>query len=54
VIGGSNGLSSAVMKRADQLLSFGRITYPHQLMRVILVEQVYRAFKIIRREKYHK
>lgn len=54
VIGGSNGVSTAIMKRADQLLSFGRITYPHQLMRVILVEQVYRAFKIIRREPYHR
>jgi 23S rRNA (pseudouridine1915-N3)-methyltransferase len=54
VIGGSNGVSPAVLKRADQLLSFGRITYPHQLMRVILVEQIYRAFKIMRGEPYHK
>jgi 23S rRNA (pseudouridine1915-N3)-methyltransferase len=54
VIGGSNGLSPSVVKRADQQISFGRITYPHQLMRLILVEQVYRVFKIIRREKYHK
>lgn len=54
VIGGSNGLSAAVLKRADQKLSFGRLTYPHQLMRLVLTEQVYRAFKIIRREPYHK
>jgi 23S rRNA (pseudouridine1915-N3)-methyltransferase len=54
IIGGSNGLSEAVLKRADQRLSFGRITYPHQLMRLILVEQVYRAFKIMRGESYHK
>jgi 23S rRNA (pseudouridine1915-N3)-methyltransferase len=54
VIGGSNGLSAAVLSRADQLLSFGRVTYPHQLMRLILVEQVYRAFKIARGEPYHK
>jgi len=54
VIGGSNGLAPKVLKRADQLLSFGRMTYPHQMMRLILVEQVYRAFKINRGEKYHK
>lgn len=54
VIGGSNGLSEAVLKRADQKLSFGKVTYPHQLMRLILVEQVYRAFKINRGEPYHK
>ena len=54
VIGGSLGLSQAVLQRADQKLSFGRLTYPHQLMRLILVEQIYRAFKIIRGEPYHK
>lgn len=54
VIGGSNGLSPAVLKRADAKLCFGRMTYPHQLMRLILVEQVYRAFKINRGEPYHK
>ncbi|WJH36194.1 23S rRNA (pseudouridine(1915)-N(3))-methyltransferase RlmH [Paenibacillus sp. CC-CFT747] len=54
VIGGSHGLSAAVLRRADQQLSFGRVTYPHQLMRLILVEQVYRAFKITRGEPYHK
>lgn len=54
VIGGSNGLSPAVLQRADQLLSFGRFTFPHPLMRLILVEQIYRAFKIMRGEPYHK
>jgi 23S rRNA (pseudouridine1915-N3)-methyltransferase len=54
VIGGSLGLSGDVLKRADQLLSFGRITLPHPLMRLLLVEQVYRAFKINRGEPYHK
>ncbi|MDF2921151.1 MAG: rRNA methyltransferase [Paenibacillaceae bacterium] len=54
VIGGSNGLSQAVLKRADAKLCFGKMTYPHQLMRLILVEQVYRAFKINRGEPYHK
>ncbi|MUT67460.1 23S rRNA (pseudouridine(1915)-N(3))-methyltransferase RlmH [Paenibacillus sp. NEAU-GSW1] len=54
VIGGSLGLSPAVLSRADKKLSFGRMTYPHQMMRVILLEQVYRAFKINRGEPYHK
>lgn len=54
IIGGSLGLSPDVLKRADQKLSFGRLTYPHQLMRLILVEQIYRAFRIIRGEPYHK
>jgi len=54
VIGGSLGLSPTVLKRVDQKLSFGRLTYPHQLMRLILIEQIYRAFKIIRGEPYHK
>ena len=54
VIGGSNGLSADVLRRADTKISFGRITYPHQLIRLILVEQVYRAFKIMRGEPYHK
>lgn len=54
LIGGSNGLSDDVLKRADAKLSFGRITFPHQLIRLVLVEQVYRAFRIIRGEPYHK
>ena len=54
VIGGSLGLDPSLLQRADLRLSFGRLTYPHQLMRLILVEQIYRVFKIIRREPYHK
>ncbi|HHW39008.1 MAG TPA: 23S rRNA (pseudouridine(1915)-N(3))-methyltransferase RlmH [Bacillales bacterium] len=54
VIGGSLGLSKAVEKRADYALSFSRMTFPHQLMRLILVEQIYRAFRINRGEPYHK
>ena len=54
VIGGSLGLSADVSKRSDFKLSFSAMTFPHQMMRVILLEQVYRAFKIIRNEAYHK
>lgn len=54
VIGGSHGLSDAMLKRAQQKLSFGRMTLPHQLMRLVLVEQIYRAVKINRGEPYHK
>lgn len=54
IIGGSLGLSAAVMQRADSKLSFSKMTFPHQLMRLFLVEQVYRAFKINRNEPYHK
>lgn len=54
VIGGSLGLSNEVKSRARIKISFGRITLPHQLMRVVLSEQIYRAFKIINNESYHK
>lgn len=54
VIGGSLGLSEQVSARADFRLSFSRMTFPHQMMRVILLEQIYRAFKILRNETYHK
>ncbi|GAB5052920.1 23S rRNA (pseudouridine(1915)-N(3))-methyltransferase RlmH [Pediococcus ethanolidurans] len=54
VIGGSLGLSSEVMKRANAHISFGRFTLPHQLMRLVLVEQVYRAFMINAGSPYHK
>ena len=54
VIGGSFGLAEEVLKRADYKLSFSKMTFPHQLMRVILLEQVYRSFRIIKGEPYHK
>ena len=54
VIGGSLGLHPSVSKRADLALSFSDMTFPHQLMRVILAEQIYRCFRIINREPYHK
>ncbi len=54
VIGGSLGLSGKVLGRADYKLSFSRMTFPHQLMRVILLEQIYRSFRIMNREPYHK
>lgn len=54
VIGGSLGLDPRVLRRADMLLSFSKMTFPHQLMRVILLEQIYRAFKINAHEPYHK
>ena len=54
VIGGSLGLSEDVMKRADETLSFSKMTFPHQLMKLILLEQIYRAFRINRNEPYHK
>ena len=54
VIGGSLGLSNEVLMRADMKLSFSRMTFPHQLMRVILLEQIYRSFRISNNEPYHK
>lgn len=54
VIGGSLGLSDSVINRADFRLSFSKMTFPHQLMRVILLEQVYRAYRIMFQEPYHK
>lgn len=54
VIGGSLGLSESVIKRADFKLSFSKMTFPHQLMRVILLEQIYRAYRIMNNEPYHK
>lgn len=54
VIGGSLGLSDSVLKRANEHMSFSKLTFPHQLMRVILLEQIYRSFRIIHGEPYHK
>ena len=54
VIGGSIGLGREVLRRSDYALSFSKMTFPHQLMRVILLEQIYRAYRIIKKEPYHK
>lgn len=54
VIGGSYGLSNDVLNRSNYVLSFSSLTFPHQLFRVILLEQIYRSFKIINNEAYHK
>lgn len=54
IIGGSNGLSKEVIQRGDFSLSFSKMTFPHQLMRLILIEQVYRGYRIINNHPYHK
>ncbi|MEN1966596.1 23S rRNA (pseudouridine(1915)-N(3))-methyltransferase RlmH [Lentibacillus sp. N15] len=54
VIGGSLGISEAVQERSDLALSFSKMTFPHQVMRLVLLEQVYRGFRIVRGEPYHK
>ncbi len=54
LIGGSLGMADSLLKRADMKLSFSKMTFPHQLMRVILLEQIYRAYRIMNGEPYHK
>ena len=54
IIGGSIGLGKEILKRSDYALSFSKMTFPHQLMRVILLEQIYRSYRIINHEPYHK
>ena len=54
VIGGPQGLAQDVLERADLVLSFSRMTFPHQMMRIILLEQIYRSFRIMHHEPYHK
>ena len=54
IIGGSTGLAEEIIEKAEYKLSFSKMTFPHQLMRLILLEQLYRAFKIINKEPYHK
>ena len=54
LIGGSAGLSVKALNRADELISFSKLTFPHQLIRIFLLEQIYRSFKIMKNEPYHK
>lgn len=54
IIGGPLGLAPSVIERADLVLSFSRLTFPHQMMRLILLEQIYRSFRIMRHEPYHR
>ena len=54
IIGGSNGIRSDILEKSNMLLSFSKLTYPHGLFRLILLEQIYRSFKIINNESYHK
>ncbi len=54
VIGGSYGLSNDVIKRANRLISFGKLTYPHQMVRLMLIEQIYRGYMILKNHPYHK
>lgn len=54
IIGGSNGIRENILNKSDMLLSFSKLTYPHGLFRLILLEQIYRSFKILNNESYHK
>lgn len=54
IIGGSNGIKEEILNKSNYLLSFSKLTYPHGLFRIILLEQIYRSFKILNNETYHK
>ena len=54
IIGGSNGIRQDILNKSDMLLSFSKLTYPHGLFRLVLLEQIYRSFKILNNESYHK
>lgn len=54
VIGGPLGLAPAILERADRIISFSKMTFPHQMIRIILLEQIYRSFRIMHNEPYHK
>ncbi len=54
IIGGSLGLDPEIIKQADYLLSFSKMTFPHQMMRMVLLEQIYRGYRIVQGEPYHK
>ena len=54
IIGGSNGIREDILEKSNMLLSFSKLTYPHGLFRLILLEQIYRSFKILNNESYHK
>lgn len=54
IVGGSDGLSSVIKNRSNYKLSFSKLTFPHQLFRIVLLEQIYRSFKILNNETYHK
>ena len=54
IIGSSNGLSDSILNKVDYKMSFGDITMPHGLFRLVLLEQIYRSFKILNNERYHK
>ena len=54
IVGGSDGLSSVIKNRSNYKLSFSKLTFPHQLFRIVLLEQIYRSFKILKNETYHK
>ena len=54
IIGGSDGVDDSVKNSVNELISFSKLTFPHQLFRILLLEQIYRSYKILNNEKYHK